>query len=147
MSKALRMTRSELVWETRINEFSEKDWEKTVEWLKSFTEKEATTSWAREHITIYNAVKDLTWEQVYEDYKKWDNGDRDTTISYELISEGYGWNETHDSWVRKPEEDKPYKQYLGDFLQEMIREDNYNADVDNYEYADDYDEDIEFLED
>ena len=146
MSKSIRMTRRELVWETRVNEFGEEDWKKTVEWLKSFTEKEVTTSWGRDHIAIYNAVKDLTWEQVYEDYKKWDNGDKDV-ISYDLVCEGYGWNETRDSWVRKPEEDRVYKQYLGEFLHEMIQEDNYDSDVEDYDYADDYDENVDFLED
>ena len=87
MSKSIRMTRSELVWETRVNEFGEQDWKDVLKWLKTFTEKEQTTSWGRDHIAIYNAVKDLTWEQVYEDYKKWDEGNGET-ISYELIREG-----------------------------------------------------------
>ena len=57
MSKAIRMTRRELVWETRVNEFDESDWQSTLEWLKSFTEKEPRGSWDKEHVIIYNAVK------------------------------------------------------------------------------------------
>lgn len=147
MSKAIRMTRRELVWETRVNEFDESDWQSTLEWLKSFTEKEPRGSWDREHITIYNAVKDLTWEQVVADYEKWDAGDEKANlISWELVSEGWGFDENN-NWTRQPDKDRPYKQYLGEFLHEMIQEDNYNADVEDYDYAGDYDEDVVIIED
>ena len=36
MSKALEMTRSELVWETRVCTFDAQDWTRIIDWLKSF---------------------------------------------------------------------------------------------------------------
>lgn len=145
MSKTIEMTRSELVWETRRNEFGAKDWEDTVAWLKGLAEKQEDTSWYRDHRIIYNAVKDLTWDEVYEDFKRWyvEGEDAEGLIYWELVYEGWGYDENH-NWVKMPENDRTYKQYLGDFLREIIQEDNYDADIDDYDYAGDYEEEISF---
>lgn len=40
MNKAIKMTRRELVWETRVGIFDEKRWYAILEWLKTFSVKE-----------------------------------------------------------------------------------------------------------
>lgn len=139
MGKSIRMQRDELVWETRVNYFTEEDWNRTKEWLKSFVDREEADnpySWTGHQVIIYNCIKDLTFEEVLADFERFEEVyESDDCIQIELTNKGYNG----DTWT--------YNQFLHDLVIEWVREDNYDSDVVDSEYADDYQEYVEIVED
>ena len=139
MGKSIRMQRDELVWETRVNYFTEEDWNRTKEWLKSFVDREEADnpySWTGHQVIIYNCIKDLTFEEVLADFERFEEVyESDDCIKVELTNKGYNG----DTWT--------YNQFLHDLVIEWVREDNYDSDVVDSEYADDYQEYVEIVED
>lgn len=139
MGKSIRMQRDELVWETRVNYFTEEDWNRTKEWLKSFVDREEADnpySWTGHQVIIYNCIKDLTFEEVLADFERFEEVyESDDCIQVELTNKGYNG----DTWT--------YNQFLHDLVIEWVREDNYDSDVVDSEYADDYQEYVEIVED
>lgn len=139
MAKSIRMHRDELVWETRVNYFTEEDWNRTKEWLKSFLDKEDADkpcTWTGHQVIIYNCIKDLTFEEVLADFEKFEKDyESDDCIHIELIYKSYNG----DTWT--------YTQFLHDLVLEWVREDNYESDVVDSQYADNYEEYIEIVED
>lgn len=136
MAKTIKMTRKELVWETREVEWNEVDFNRLKKWLKEFAGKnyDALDNFARSHLVAYEHIKDMTWEEVFEDFKKWDNGDEDAIH----------WTFTN---YYNSIDDYTYTQYLGDLIQEWIREDCYDADITDVNYADDSEENIKIIDD
>lgn len=139
MAKSIRMQRDELVWETRVGYFTEDDWNKTKEWLKGLLNEEGADNpynWVGHQVIIYNLVKDLTFEEVLADFEKFEEDYRgDNCIKVELTnkrSDGETWT---------------YTQFLHDLIVEWLREDTYDKEPIHYEYADDYQENVEIVED
>ena len=73
-------------------------------------------------------------EELVADFKKWQNDEEDAI--HWTVTNHYAYSD-----------DYTYEQYLGELVQEWIREDVYDADVTDVNYADDYDEDVEVLDD
>ena len=119
MGKQIRLERAELVWETRINYFGEKEWEETKKYYKCYT---STANYNAYMARIYKQIKDITWEQVLA---KWESDE--PSIYIELSENGY-------------------KESLRSFVEDTIREINYQCDIDSETYADDYEEDFDILE-
>ena len=137
MSKALEMTRSELVWETRVCTFDTQDWTRIIDWLKSFlTSADAKDpfTWYGRHAYMYEVLKDLTFDEVIADYEKYRNGD-DDCIKLTFKTKYYDSDEISE-----------YQEELGYLLEEWIREDCCDADVCDWQYADDSEERIEIIE-
>ena len=134
MGKEIRMQREELVWQTRTVYWKEADWLNLKKWVASQAEiaKERPDSWYKQYIQINEIIKDMSWDDAVEQYKKWDNSEEDALY----------WEEPS-AW----DEGNMYKTYFGDWLQEQIREDCYDADIDGEDYADDYEEYVEVLGD
>jgi hypothetical protein len=139
MGKSIRMQRDELVWETRINYFTEEDWNRVKEWLKDFLDREGADdphSWVGHQVIIYNCIKDLTFEEVLADFERFEEVyESDDCIQVELTNKSYNG----DTWT--------YNQFLHDLVIEWVREDNYESDVVDSQYADDYQEYVEIVED
>lgn len=135
MSKEIRMQRNELVWQSRTVYWKEQDWENLKKWVAGQAEtaqqeKHKDSGWYQQFIKINEVIKDMTWDDAVEQYKKWDNSEEDALY----------WEETY------AYNDSIYKVFFGDWLRDQIREDCYDADIDGEDYADDYDEDVEVLE-
>lgn len=114
--KSITLERRELIWETRINTWTEKDWDSYKSWLAGFSLESATNQWARNNAARYENIKNITWDEVVADFKV-------RLISWKIF---YGKSE--------------HTEYLCDLIREAMREDNYDCDVNYTEYADDYDE-------
>ncbi len=128
----ITLQRRELVWECRECTWTEEDWIGYLHCLKhlcSFSDVARQT---------YEQVKDLTWDEVVADFQR-----------YQDTGESKSWTEVsyiYENSVRTDKIEYTYTQTLADILIDRMREDNYNANVKNTEYADDYDEDF-FIED
>lgn len=129
--KTITLNRAELVWETRQNTWDETDWKNFINWLKRTIEDPNVPddNWLKlNYGETYKHIKDLTWEQAVEQFEKYRNSDDDYIK----------WTEKHG--------DYSYENCVFDVLQEQIREDNYDSDVYDCEYADDYQEEY-YVED
>ena len=138
MSKSIRMQRSELVWETRVNYFTEDDWNKIKEWLSTFVNKAEANqidTWVGHQVIIYNRVKDLTFEEVLADFEEFEkNYESDKCIKVELTNKKYNG----ETWTDN--------QFLHDLIIEWMREDNYDSDIVDTQYADDNEEYVEIVD-
>lgn len=138
MAKSIRMQRDELVWETRIGYFTEDDWNKTKKWLKDYANEAGSDApyWVAQQVIIYNLVKDLTFEEVLADFEKFEKDYKgDDCIKVELTNK------------RSDGETYTYTQFLHDLIIEWLRDDVVDKEPIHYEYADDYQENIEIVED
>lgn len=129
MGKTITLTRDELVWQTRRNTWTEEDYKRLLEWLKGFADREdQSDSFVRNHAAEYYVLSQYTWDQVVNYIK---NGiDEEEPRIYYSYSDGSGYTES-------------IEQVMIDY----IREDNYDADVCDEEYADDYNENFSYDED
>ena len=139
MGKSIRMQRDELVWETRVNYFTEDDWNKLKKWLSAFVNQEESNqayTWASHQVIIYNRVKDLTFDDVLADFEEFEkNYESDKCIKVELTNKKYNG----ETWT--------CNLFLHDLLVTWLREDNYNSDIVNTEYANDNEEYVEIIKD
>lgn len=120
--KTITLTRSELVWQTRHATWSEEDWIRFLEWLKQSADEK--NYWHDQYAGLYEKIKDMSWEEAVADFK-------DPKISVPVVkkyNDGTSWT---------------YDQTLYDAIVEAMREDCYDADVDDEDYADDYSEDFD----
>ena len=139
MGKSIRMQRDELVWETRVGYFTEDDWNRTKGWLQGYLNEEGANdpySWIGHQVIIYNLIKDLTFEEALADFEKFEEDYKgENCIKVELINKSIDGN----TWT--------YTQFLHDLIVEWLREDTYDKEPIHYEYADDYQENVEIVED
>ena len=138
MAKSIRMQRDELVWETRVGYFTEDDWNKTKKWLQDFVNEAGSDEpyWVAQQVIIYNLVKDLTFEEVLADFEKFEKDYKgDDCIKVELTNK------------RSDGETYTYTQFLHDLVIEWLRDDVIDKEPIHYEYADDYQENVEIIED
>ena len=139
MSKSIRMQRDELVWETRVNYFTEDDWNKLKKWLSAFVNQEEANqiyTWVGHQVIIYNQVKDLTFDDVLADFEEFEkNYESDKCIKVELTNKKYNG----ETWT--------CNLFLHDLIVTWLREDNHNSDIVNTEYANDNEEYVEILKD
>ena len=139
MGKSIRMQRDELVWETRVNYFTEHDWNKLKKWLSAFVNQEEANqayTWVGHQVIIYNRVKDLTFDDVLADFEEFEkNYESDKCIKFELTNKKYNG----ETWT--------CNLFLHDLIITWLREDNHNSDIVNTEYANDNEEFVEILKD
>jgi len=139
-TKTIKLERRELVWEYYDAEWSQEDWDKLKEYYKERSEEqvESPSRWHENLITIYNAIKDISWDEAWEDFRKWNKGDANTIC----------WEEDH-SWtdVNGEYHEHIFKQYLGEFIEEQMREDCWDGGPLDCDGADDSDEDWYVKED
>lgn len=134
MSKSIQMTRSELVWETRVAYFDEKRWNETLEWLKTFAEKDTDPyTWEGRWAIVYDRVKDMTFEDVLADIEAYNSG-TGNHIVFTFKSKSYNGEE----WE--------YKDAFYDLLMEWLRDDCVESEVVDWSYADDSEEFIEVVD-
>lgn len=139
MGKQITLTRSELIWQTRQITWDETDWEHFVEWLKGCAEIEDETAYYKQvYGPLYEIVKDMTWEQVIDDFNKREDND-ETSIKVQITRR---YNIGLES-----EFSDTYTEYLADAIEEAMREDCYDSDVISEDYADDYNEDFQIFQD
>ena len=135
MNKAIKMTRRELVWETRVGVFDEKKWYATLEWLKTFSIKEPDThTWEGRWSLVYNRVKDMSFEDVLADYREYDKHTGKHIVFPFNAEDDYG--DESDTQVT-----------LHSLVDEWLRDDAHDSELLYQTYAHDSDEYIEFIED
>ena len=124
----IRISRDELVWETRNYTFEESDW------LNFLDRQRDIIRLNRGEDLVYNAsqilavTENLTFAEVVADYKNWDLGNYSIRIMQKR------WWGNHQA--------EPVA--LGEMLLDEIRDYCYQADVVDTNYADDYREDITY---
>ena len=132
MGKEIRFERTELVWQTRVVTFNKGDWERIKKWVKGYAERAEQNpkdSWYRTFVSAWEVIKDMSWDEAVEQYRKWRDDEQDAIY-----------------WTDHYYDGSEYKIYFGEWLTDEMREDVYNADIYNEDYADDSSEDIEILE-
>ena len=138
MGKSIRMQRDELVWETRVNYFTEDDWDRIKEWLSTFVDRAEANqidTWVGHQVIIYNRVKDLTFDDVLADFAEFEkNYESDKCIKVELTNKRYNG----ETWT--------YNQFLHDLIIEWMREDKQERDIVDTQYADDNEEYVEIVD-
>jgi len=119
MGKSINLTRNELVWQTRCNSWDESDFKNLLNWLKGFEGKEG--GWARDHYNEYQFLSAYTWDEICRYFDVYDE-DEPTMAYYDENGE------------------KRYTTCISELIKEYMREENYDQDICNEDYADDYDE-------
>lgn len=129
--KTIIIDRHERVWESREAEFSENDWEDFKKWTKGYADKADQGEWYKEYALTWERIKDMTWDEAYEDFKKYkkEGGGIHWTVSKQATEYSKAWS---------------YEQYLGKLLIDEIRQLAYDSYVYDREYTDDYDEEFTF---
>jgi len=120
MGKTLQLTRNELVWQTRCNSWDETDYKKYVEWLKGF--EHSDQRWGRYNYAIYNVISAYTWDEIVNmiEHRDYDN---EPKVQFYAEDDDYISSES-----------------IVDIIKDAIREDNYNCNILDEEYADDFNE-------
>lgn len=118
--KKIKLTYRELVWETREMEWGEDEWEDFIKWMSQAIDKD--NFWHDSYKDLYEKIKDMSWEEVVADFE-------DPKISVKVTrsyADGTSWS---------------YDYSLYDAICEAMREDCYDTDIVDTDYADDsYDE-------
>ena len=133
--KVIRMTRHELVWETRTAEFDAAEWDRTLAWLKTFAEKETDPyTWEGRWAIVYNRVKDMTFDDVLADIEEYKN-DTGNHIVFTFKSKLYNSDE---EWE--------YTECLYDLVMEWLRDDCCQNEISDWNYADDSEEYVDVVD-
>ena len=114
--KTLSLTRHELIWETRAVTWDESNWEALKEHFSKRTNPYDAL--------IYQGIKDITWDEAYKNFLQ--------------------FHETYDCEIKIPvlyfTMEGQHLEPLGSLILDWIREDCYDADITDTNYADDYEE-------
>lgn len=126
MGKTITLKRDELVWQTRENTWTEKDYLNLLEWLKGFMDKEPNYVGDRNHQSEYRVLSQFTWEQIVK-----------------MFEYGADEDEIRIPYYYESDTTEPaYTSAIVDVIRDYIRQDNYDSDIVDEEYADDYYEDF-----
>lgn len=127
--KTITLNRQELVWQTRQNTWTEEDFKRLLDWLKGFMDKKPEGSWERNHQAEYEVLSQFTWDQIVAIFEKGSEED-EMMIPHYYEAEG----------------EPAYRTSIEETIRDYMREDNYDCDVIDEEYADDYYEDFRVSE-
>lgn len=130
MGRSIQLRRDELVWQTRTNSWDENDFQRLMEWLSQYKDVELETDgenaysnlWQYHHRQEYEFLSQYTWDQICG----WVNGEDDENepkLEYVKNSHDYGWTT-----------------YISEMIKDYMREENYDCDISDEQYADDCDE-------
>ena len=125
--KFVTLNRHELVWETRSMTWGEQEYLDLLDWLKGLVAKDSGGNWYRRHQQAYEILANLSWDHVADILEG-----REPDIMMTITNQGY----TGGDWT--------YEEGISEYIMECIREDCYDADVTDSNYADDYEEDWDF---
>lgn len=124
MKKSIEIYRSELVWQDRRVSWEESDYQGYLDWLKSFENKQ-DGAWSRNNYELYLFLKEYSWNDVcYWFDHEGDDEEPRFKFHNDLQDAEYSWTSS-----------------LSDIVKDAMREDVYNCEICNEEYADDYNED------
>lgn len=131
MLSGIRLTRRELVWETRCYEFDQAD-------LNAFirSQKRCLVT-SNSPVSQYNAqqlldvITNMSLQDIIADFQKWDNDEPSIQISQRR-----NWGDQ-----------ATYSEPLAALIMDYLRDCCYDADVSDSNYADDYEEELDFIED
>lgn len=131
MELRIELTRSELIWQTRKISWTKNDWENYKAWVKSVVETDHeddnTNIYYKEiYGPLYEVIKDMSWEDTVKEFKS-------PTIEYKVHRTNTSRDGSIYTW--------DYTETLHDAIMAAMREDVYEADVCDEEYADDCEED------
>jgi len=120
MSRTIQLRRRELVWETRSITWTEEDYQKMLESLKGYKAQASETSsnWYKRCSQEYDLLSQYTWDQVCD-----------------IIQ---GKVEDPEIKIKYSDEDSGYTEFLSSIVNDWMREDCYDAPVEDTDYADDF---------
>lgn len=125
MDRKVQLDRDELVWQRRTNSWGAEDYAKFLDYLKEFEGTDAVGYRKSYNSQVYEVLKNYSWDQMC-DIIDGVLGDPKVCIHYRLNKDD--------------EVEYSYEEYLSNIICDAIREDNYECDVSDETYADDYEE-------
>lgn len=126
MELQIELTRSELIWQTRKISWTAHDWKNYKDWIKGVVEKCTDTYYKETYRPLYEIIKDMSWKDIVEEFKN-------PTIEYTVHRTGKTTDGGTCEW--------DYTTTLHDAIMEAMREDVFEADISEEEYAGDSYED------
>lgn len=130
--KTIRLNRAELVWQYRSTAWEEEDYKKLLDYLKTFKDKEDEDDFAKNNARLHDFLSQFTWDQVCDWCENYDPNEPQFEYENNYYGEGEIWR---------------HSETVSEIIKDYIREENYNSDIEDEEYADDYDEDWYYRED
>lgn len=134
--KRLVLNRAELMWERYEAIWTEDDWADFVKSTKARVERGEgdQDSWLRYQQDLYELIKDLTWEDVIDDFNKFQNNNEDEENCLYIVK--------HNLYKREDGsvEDYSYKIFLCEIIREEMQDELYARGPYDSDYADDYEE-------
>jgi hypothetical protein len=126
MGKYITLTRRELVWETRKNTWTEEDYDNFLEWLSQYQDRTDAndSNWARNRASEYAVLSQYSWDDVVRIMHGKGEEDEPRIQYYDYTGE------------------PSYKISIEEVIREQMREENFDAEVCDEDYADDFDEDF-----
>ena len=124
MSRSIELRRDELVWQTRYTSWDENDFKRHMEWLATYKDVELKYDnlWQYHHRQEYEFLSQYTWDQICG----WVNGEdseNEPKLEYAKSANDYGWTT-----------------YISELIKDAMREENYDCDISDEQFADDCDE-------
>lgn len=132
MSKAIKMTKQEVVLETRVAILDEHMWFEILEWLKAFSMKEPNPyNWEGRWSLVYNRVKNMSFDDVLADFQEYENH----TDNYIIFP------------FKNKYKDDEYdtSQSLHDLIDEWLNEDCYDSEPFDRSYTGEHEEYVEIV--
>lgn len=131
--KTLTLTRQELIWQTREISWNETNYLDYIRWLLSFKNNEDSSAWSRNNYRLGEWLSQYSWEQVVQSMNEYSMNEYDPD---EPVFEFF-----HDNG------EVLYEGKLSDVIADAMREEVYNSDVIDEQYADDYNDDWQVSDD
>lgn len=124
--KTITLLRRELVWQTRSNTWNAENWRDYKDKLERRIIKYAddNTQYIISIKLLYNCIKEISWDEVVAEYAHYEQ-----TGELKIV-----WSVEYDNYILKTS--------LIEVVQEAMRDNNYDADICDIDYADDYEEDF-----
>ena len=128
MELQIELTRSELIWQTRKISWTKHDWKNYKDWIKGVIEKSTDTDTYYKEVygPLYEIIKDMSWKDIVNEFKN-------PTIEYTVHRTGKTMDGDFCEW--------DFTTSLHDAIMEAMREDVFEADISEEEYAGDSYED------
>lgn len=130
MLSGIRLVRHELVWETRCYDFTQTDLDNFIREQKRCLAANNLPTSQYNAQQLLDVLTNMSLHDVIADFQKWNNGEPSIQVS-----------QRH--WGGQTS----YPEALGSIIMDYLRDCCYNEDVSDTNYADDYEEQLDFIED
>lgn len=129
MLSGIRLVRHELVWETRCYDFTQADLDHLIREQELCIASNLLTSQYNAQ-QLLDVIGNMSLHDIITDFQKWNNGEP----SIQVLQRRWGGQTS-------------YSEPLGSIIMDYLRDCCSDADVSDNSYADDYEEQLDFIED